>query len=125
MTSRARIPRMCRDRACTAFTTNVSGRCDDHQSEQQRRYNQQTAYYHTTEWRQLRAACLARDYNQCVLCTGTHRLTAHHIKARGEGGTDTLDNLVTLDGSCHSRLERGDATLAQQLRAHFDLTRDA
>jgi len=125
VTGTPRIPRVCRDRACFAFTTNTSGRCDTHQSQQQKRYNQQTAYYHTPEWRQLRAAVLARDYNQCVVCAGSRRLTAHHIKARTDGGVDTMDNLVTLCGSCHSRLERGGPDIAAALRHHFNQTRDA
>lgn len=125
VTGLPRIPRMCRDRACTDFTTNLSGRCDEHQSQQQRKYNEQTAYYHTPEWRQLRTACLARDYNQCAACTGTQRLTAHHIKPRPEGGPDTLDNLITLCGSCHSRLESGGGPdIAAALRHHFEQTRN-
>jgi 5-methylcytosine-specific restriction protein A len=116
---------MCRDRTCTAFTTNTAGRCDDHQSQHQRAYNDQTSYYRSPEWKQLRDACLARDYNQCVACTGTNRLTAHHLKPRAEGGADVLDNLLTLCGSCHSRLERGDHDVRAIINQHLTTTRNA
>lgn len=122
MTSTPRIPRLCRARACTAFTTNTSGRCDQHQAEKRRAYHQQTAYYHTPEWAALRKACLARDHDQCVICAGTRRLTAHHIRPRSEGGRDHLDNLVTVCGDHHSSIEQGNRADLALLRQHLVLT---
>jgi 5-methylcytosine-specific restriction endonuclease McrA len=116
------MPRICRAKGCTAFTPNESGRCDRHQQEKRRAYQQQTAYYHATEWRHLRRACLDRDHEQCVICAGSDRLTAHHIQSRTEGGADELGNLVTLCGRCHSGLEAGSETLRSRLAEHLAIT---
>lgn len=62
-------------------------------------------YYKTAQWRKLRERCLVRDYRQCVLCTSTRRLTAHHIIARQDGGEDAIGNLVTLCHECHQQVE--------------------
>lgn len=65
-------------------------------------------FYRTPEWRALRSACLERDGYRCTVpgCGSTDRLTADHITPRRRGGPDTLDNLRTLCGSCHSRVTR-------------------
>lgn len=56
-------------------------------------------------WVTVRADALARDMG-CragaildVRCGGP--LDVHHIRRRGQGGTDTLDNLITACRSCH------------------------
>lgn len=48
---------------------------------------------------------LDRDGNRCVACGATWRLTPHHVKSRRSGGTDSINNLITLCGRCHSRYE--------------------
>lgn len=55
------------------------------------------------EFLAVRTAVLKRDNYRCVNCrkTGKH-LHAHHIVPRSEGGTNDLDNLVTLCERCHS-----------------------
>jgi 5-methylcytosine-specific restriction endonuclease McrA len=103
--------------------TNPGGQCDAHKQQQAAEHNQARTYYHTGEWAQLRAACLARDYRQCVICARTHRLTAHHIKARKDGGPDTLTNLTTLCHTCHSKIEQGDTTTTNHLAQHLNATR--
>ena len=74
-------------------------------------------------WNALRRACLTRDYNQCVICTSTTRLTAHHIHARKDGGPDALTNLITLCHTCHDKIERADPTHTKLLTQHLTTTR--
>jgi group II intron reverse transcriptase/maturase len=50
-----------------------------------------------TLWTERRREVLKRDKGQCVLCgTNQSRLDVHHIIPRRQGGTDELDNLITL-----------------------------
>ena len=57
-------------------------------------------------WMERRQEVLARDEGRCVMC-GTNRslLEAHHIVARRHGGTDELDNLVTLCRTYHAKTD--------------------
>ncbi len=50
---------------------------------------------------ELRALVLARDNYTCQACGRKTAGQIHHIKARGQGGTHALTNLVTLCGRCH------------------------
>lgn len=59
------------------------------------------------EWEQLKRAVHTRDGWQCRAvglwpheCVGP--LDAHHVKARGVGGEDTLENLVSLCRKSHT-----------------------
>lgn len=53
-------------------------------------------------WKMRRREVLARDGGRCVRCGRSNvLLDAHHIMARRHGGTDELDNLVTLCKVCH------------------------
>jgi len=114
-------PRPCLD--CTTPTRNKGQRCDTCRPAKQQTHNTTRAYYHTPEWRRLRTQCLARDYQQCVICTSTHRLTAHHLHARKDGGPDTLNNLTTLCHTCHDLIERQDPMHTTLLRQHLHATR--
>ena len=51
----------------------------------------------------IRREVLARDKHRCQApgCGRTRFLEVHHIVARQKGGTNQLENLVTLCGSCH------------------------
>ncbi len=60
--------------------------------------------YQQPAWRRVSRAVAARD-GSCRLCGSTHRLSAHHITARDEGGADMPNNLVALCVACHARLE--------------------
>ncbi len=50
-----------------------------------------------------RAQVLARDRHRCTTpaCGATRFLEVHHVVARGEGGSNSLENLVTLCSRCH------------------------
>jgi RNA-directed DNA polymerase len=63
--------------------------------------------YPAKEGDQIRLVVLRRDNYTCQHCrtTGT-RLYVHHIVPKGKGGTDDLDNLVTLCHSCHCEAHR-------------------
>jgi hypothetical protein len=51
----------------------------------------------------VRAAVLARDRHRCATpgCRSTHFLEVHHVKPRGQGGSNRAANLVTLCSRCH------------------------
>jgi hypothetical protein len=44
---------------------------------------------------------LLRDRHQCQKCTYNKDLQVHHIIAVHDGGTDELDNLISLCSHCH------------------------
>lgn len=71
--------------------------------------NEETRRMQGFEWRLRRAECYERDNWTCrdcgVKCANGVRIAAHHIIPRRHGGSDDLDNLLTLCGSCHSRRE--------------------
>ncbi len=55
-------------------------------------------------WAQARRDTYARDGGRCQSCGLPITLQdaqIHHRKLRSQGGGHTLDNLVTLDASCH------------------------
>lgn len=60
----------------------------------------------TSRWQRTRARARARDGNACRMadptCNGI--LSVHHLE---RGGTDDLDNLVTLCRRHHEQAERG------------------
>ena len=59
-------------------------------------------------WSAIRQQVLERDGHTCQLCgfVATSNLHIHHILKRRDGGTDHLDNLLTLCPSCHSKADR-------------------
>ena len=52
-------------------------------------------------------AMYRRDRWRCRHCDTTHNLTPHHIVFRSHGGTDDLDNLITLCLRCHDAVHMG------------------
>ena len=51
--------------------------------------------------KQLRRAVYKRDGWRCALCDSTQYIQVHHCVPRGEGGTDSIQNLITLCMDCH------------------------
>jgi 5-methylcytosine-specific restriction endonuclease McrA len=49
-----------------------------------------------------------RDGWQCRHCKDRNGLHAHHVIYRSEGGSDTMDNLITLCAQCHRAHHDGD-----------------
>ena len=59
-----------------------------------------------------RAHALDRDNYTCQCCGKKHvRLEVHHIIFRSQGGSDELDNLLTLCEKCHKALHDGKIVL--------------
>ena len=58
-------------------------------------------------WKRLVAAVFRRDGHQCQI-TGIiyppEQLAAHHITGTGRGGSDVIENLVTVSGKDHIAL---------------------
>jgi 5-methylcytosine-specific restriction endonuclease McrA len=57
-------------------------------------------------WQRTRAAVRRRDGNACTACGATEGLSVHHIVPARQGGSDELDNLVTLCRLHHGLAER-------------------
>ena len=62
------------------------------------------------EWDKLRLQVLRRDNGlcQCSHCKGGQvavkiATEVHHIKAKADGGTDSMDNLQAINKDCHKR----------------------
>ena len=62
-----------------------------------------SAGHHTPAWPRLRRRVLTRDRHQCQDCRrqGLARVEVHHTRHLADGGTDDLENLVTLCYDCH------------------------
>jgi len=59
-------------------------------------------------WSMIRNEVLKRDNYICQICgyIGNTKLHVHHILKRKNGGTDHLDNLLTICPKCHASAER-------------------
>lgn len=64
----------------------------------------QKSEYKGNTWRQK---VLWRDRYACQHCGDTDRLQAHHIQYKSKGGTNRVDNGLTLCEECHSDLHEG------------------
>ncbi|MDD5551387.1 MAG: HNH endonuclease [Candidatus Omnitrophica bacterium] len=63
--------------------------------------------YHGKNWRIIRKQVLERDNYTCQRCKDTPKLLiAHHKKPYRLGGSDLLDNLITLCKICHCKEEK-------------------
>lgn len=56
----------------------------------------------TDGWNRARKATIERDDGACRKCGVRSDLEVHHIKERVYGGSDDLENLITLCGNCHA-----------------------
>jgi len=57
----------------------------------------------------IRKAVYRRDHYRCVLCDSTDGIQIHHVIPRGQGGSNSMHNLVTLCWRCHSFIHSGKA----------------
>ena len=59
-------------------------------------------------WSRIRQKVLNRDGYSCQICglVETSILHIHHIMKKRDGGTDHMDNLITLCPSCHHKADR-------------------
>lgn len=80
------------------------------------------------EWTKLRFAVMERDGWECRWCGKRRDLTVHHIDARGAGGGDVEENLITLCARCHEWIQRRWRRFVEYLKgeaARLILRRDA
>lgn len=63
--------------------------------------NAWSGYSDNAEWQETRLQVLERDGYRCQECKSLDDLDVHHIKAKLDGGDDSLDNLITLCRTCH------------------------
>ena len=64
-------------------------------------------------WRAVAEKAKIRDGFKCRRCGakgrqigGTAQLEAHHLKSKHKGGSNNLNNLITLCSRCHSKRHR-------------------
>jgi len=66
------------------------------------------------QWQRIRKAVRQRDGNACRNCGASGewaKLSVHHLIPAKLGGTDTMDNLITLCSTCHPQYEKAARTL--------------
>ena len=66
----------------------------------------------------VKAAVLSRDNYTCQICGAKDtRLEVHHIQFRSQGGSDSMDNLVTLCKDCHGKVHSGELTFDKKVQS--------
>lgn len=60
-----------------------------------------------TEFLHNKPIVLKRDNYKCTECGSTNRLEIHHIIQRSNGGSDEINNLITLCLKCHIKRQKG------------------
>ena len=96
----------CSYSGCPELTFSPTGYCEQHRKKRHKEYTKynrdpdESKYYKSKAWKQLRAAQLFTAPN-CKIC-GQSATVADHIRPRKSGGTDALDNLQSLCNSCAS-----------------------
>lgn len=53
------------------------------------------------DWKRARKEVLERDQHECQQCGATDASHVHHKTPVSEGGSDDLENLITLCAECH------------------------
>jgi 5-methylcytosine-specific restriction endonuclease McrA len=106
----------CEDSLWYSFDGNYSASSPEEKREKARaRREQEQLWHHNAQERAslqmayslVRDQVLKRDKNSCRMC-GAKRPTpfhVHHILKRRKGGTDTLDNLITVCAGCHKKVD--------------------
>lgn len=64
-------------------------------------------------WTKTRVAVLKRDRRRCCEC-GAPATDVHHRVARVNGGTDDLENLISLCAECHHKVTARQAATARR-----------
>ena len=63
------------------------------------------------EGKNRRMKVLWRDEFTCQICKSKENLQVHHIIPRSKGGSDTLNNLITVCSACHNKIHKGEIGL--------------
>lgn len=115
-------PRPCRAPMCPGRTTEPHGFCKAHESlasgwAKQGRQTAEARGY-GWQWRQLRLQVLGRDRYLCQPCLRNNiAMPANevdHIKAKANGGTDSLENLQAICSECHRIKTQAEALAARK-----------
>lgn len=80
--------------------------CDEciEERRQRRRTAPITKHHNSRAWRDI-SDHVRRIDGQCAICHRTEKLVVHHLRAYRNGGTDDINNLLTMCNSCHTRYE--------------------
>ena len=66
----------------------------------------------------VKSAVLSRDNYTCQICGEKHtQLEVHHIRFRKDGGSDRMDNLVTLCKDCHAKVHTGELEFRKKVKS--------
>jgi hypothetical protein len=65
-------------------------------------------YLYRKEFKQNRGIVLILDNYQCRECKSSSNLHVHHIKEKSQGGTNDINNLITLCEKCHAEKHKGE-----------------
>lgn len=61
-------------------------------------------FYSTSAWRKSARLAKSRDSFRCHRCGESKNLSVHHCISRSRGGSDDLENLITLCSCCHAKV---------------------
>ena len=66
----------------------------------------------------IKSAVLNRDDYKCQICGGKDvRLEVHHIVCRSHGGSNRMDNLITLCSDCHGKIHNGEMGFKKEVKS--------
>ena len=66
----------------------------------------------------VKSAVLNRDNYTCQICgEKDSRLEVHHIQFRSKGGSNRMDNLVTLCSNCHGKIHNGELEFTKRVKS--------
>lgn len=66
----------------------------------------------------VKQAVLSRDNYTCQICGAKHaKFEVHHIKFKSQGGSNRIDNLVTLCKDCHSKIHKGELKFNKKVKS--------
>ena len=71
------------------------------------KYSQDKEMYRR-QFKQNRLIVLVLDGQKCRECGSTDRLHVHHVKEKSKGGTNDINNLITLCNDCHKEKHKGE-----------------
>ena len=66
----------------------------------------------------VKSAVLSRDNYTCQICGAKNtKLEVHHIMFRSDGGSNRMDNLVTLCKDCHAKVHTGELKYTKKVKS--------
>lgn len=66
----------------------------------------------------VKAAVLDRDNHTCQICAGKDtQLEVHHIIPKSQGGSNRMENLITLCKNCHEKIHKNELKINKEVRS--------